>query len=110
MRRGTYRHQIIDFIKTKILAGELKAGERIKEEYIAAETGFSHIHIREALLILSRDGLLHFEDNKGASVIKPSVEEILADYAICGVMEGYIVGVSLPLFTKNDFLKIEAVL
>ena len=110
MRTASCRKQVIDFIKDKILSGEIKAGERLKEAYIAAATGLSRIPIREALVELCQEGLLNFEKNKGVSVMKPSVEEVYSSYTICGVLEGYIASKSLELFTKNDYQNIEAVL
>ena len=110
MRTASCREQITTFIKEKILTGEIKAGERLKEAYISAATGLSRIPIREALVELSQEGLLNFEKNKGVSVMKPSVEEVYSSYTVCGLLEGYIASISINLFTKNDYLKIEAVL
>lgn len=104
------RQQVIDFIKENIMSGEIKAGERLKEAYIAAATGLSRIPIREALVELCQEGLLNFEPNKGVSVMKPTVEEVYSSYTLCGVLEGYIASMSLDLFTKNDYASIEAVL
>ena len=110
MRSSSCRQQVTDFIKEKIMAGEIKAGERLKEAYIAAATGLSRIPIRESLIELCQEGLLHFEQNKGVSVIKPTVDEVYASYTICGVLEGYIASMSLDLFTKSDYSELETIL
>ena len=54
MRKSTCRQQVIDFIKEMILTGEIKAGDRIKEAYIAAATELSRVPVREALVELAR--------------------------------------------------------
>jgi len=110
MRNASCRQQVTDFIKEQILNGEIKAGERLKEAYIAAATGLSRIPIREALIELCQEGLLIFEPNKGTSVMKPTVDEVYASYTICGVMEGYLTCMSLDLFSKNDYVNMESIL
>ena len=110
MRKSTCRQQVIDFIKDMILAGEIKAGDRIKEAYIAAATGLSRVPVREALVELCQEGLLQFEPNKGASVIKPTAEDLSTSYEVCGLLEGYLAATSLPLYTRNDFAVLEEVL
>ena len=46
MRSSSCRQQVSDFIKEKIMAGEIKAGERLKEAYIAAATGLGMTAVR----------------------------------------------------------------
>lgn len=110
MRKSTCRQQVTDFIKDMILAGEIKAGDRIKEAYIAAATGLSRAPVREAVVELCQEGLLKFEPNKGASVTKPTAEGLSTSYEVCGLLEGYIAGASLLFYTRNDFLALEAIL
>lgn len=110
MRRATCRQQVIDFIKKMILSGELKAGERIKEAYIAAATGLSRAPVREAVVELCREGLLQFEPNKGASVTKPTAQDLHTSYEICGLLEGYLAGLNMPFYTPRHFAEIEAIL
>ncbi len=110
MRRATCRQQVVDFIKEMILSGELKAGERIKEAYIAAATGLSRAPVREAVVELCQEGLLHFEPNKGASVTKPTAQDLNTSYEICGLLEGYLAGLNMPFYTPRHFEEIESIL
>ncbi len=49
---------ILDGVRQLILRGELKPGERIRQEALASEYGVSRIPVREALRQLENEGLV----------------------------------------------------
>ncbi len=55
-------------IRSQILDGKLRPGERLVEDRLSAELGVSRVPIREALRELSAEGLVRIERNRGASV------------------------------------------
>ena len=57
-----------DILRKRILAGELKAGERLNEVRLAETYGISRSPIREALQALSGEGLVRFVAGRGAFV------------------------------------------
>jgi DNA-binding GntR family transcriptional regulator len=57
-----------DRIRGRILDGTLKPGERLVEDRLSTELGVSRVPVREALLGLSREGLVRLEPRRGASV------------------------------------------
>ncbi|ADE87093.1 GntR family transcriptional regulator [Rhodobacter capsulatus] len=59
---------IADEIARRIIRGELSAGERLRQDYVAAEFGVSHVPVREALLKLAARGLVVSQHNKGVQV------------------------------------------
>lgn len=59
---------IADELARRIIRGELIAGERLRQDYVAAEFGVSHVPVREALLKLAARGLVVSQHNKGVQV------------------------------------------
>ncbi|MFV0426227.1 MAG: GntR family transcriptional regulator [Beutenbergiaceae bacterium] len=62
-------------VRSAILSGELKPGDRIRQEDLADEFGASRFPVREALRILETTGLVTTESNRGAWVTRLSQAE-----------------------------------
>lgn len=70
-----------------IIAGDLKLGSRIAEQDIAARFGLSKTPVREALLILKKEGLIEILPRKGSFVFALSVRDIHDLFDVRGVIE-----------------------
>lgn len=68
--------QVHEYIKNMILKSEIKPGERIPEEKIAAQLGVSRTPIREALRVLAAQGLVRIYPNRFAEVVTLTPKEI----------------------------------
>jgi len=71
---------IFDALRDEIISGNLKAGESIRQEYIAKLFNVSRIPVREALKRLEAQGLVKNERYKGAVVSSLSDDEIREIY------------------------------
>ena len=105
-KRQTYSGQVVEFIKTSILRGELSPGEQVKEVVLAERLGISRAPIREALQILTQDGLITAEPQKGKHIRVMSAQEIRDNYEIGGVLEGAAIALSLHLMTDDDIARV----
>jgi DNA-binding GntR family transcriptional regulator len=79
--RTTLASRALDGLRAAIVAGRLAPGERYSVGALAAELGVSRTPVREALLVLERQGVVRFERNKGVRILAPSaadVEEVFA--------------------------------
>jgi DNA-binding GntR family transcriptional regulator len=76
----TRREEVAVRIWRALLAGELRAGQRIKEVHLAEALGVSRPTVRESLRQLIHEGLLIQVPYKGIYVAQPTREE-LADLA-----------------------------
>ncbi|MCF0237569.1 MAG: GntR family transcriptional regulator [Sphaerochaetaceae bacterium] len=77
--------QVYSWVKSEILKGNIKGGEKISEESLAAKLGVSRTPIREALKRLSEYGIVAISPRSHAHVIKlteTDAEEI-ANFRIC---------------------------
>jgi DNA-binding GntR family transcriptional regulator len=77
-----------DRIRGQILSGKLKPGERLVEDRLSIELGVSRVPVREALLGLSREGLVRLEPRRGASVaeVTPQIVDELVE--VRALLEG----------------------
>lgn len=70
------REQIADHIRTGVLTGELTAGARLREQDLAARYGVSRGPVRDALLQLTKEGLLVAKPNCGVTVSQSPAKDI----------------------------------
>ena len=75
-------------IREMIRKGKLKKGDRILEEPMCQAMGVSRTPLREALRILSSEGLIQLIPNKGAYVAQPSIDEIGEMFHVMSILEG----------------------
>jgi DNA-binding GntR family transcriptional regulator len=66
--------ELIDEIRGRIIRGELQPGQRVTEEWLAAEFGMSRIPLREALRELASQGFVRSEHYGGTFVAALDVE------------------------------------
>jgi DNA-binding GntR family transcriptional regulator len=68
--------QVADQVRDAITGGELKLGEAISEERIAAMLGVSRTPVREALTALQMQGLVVIQPQRGSFVFEPTNEDV----------------------------------
>lgn len=79
---------VIIRIREKILHGELRPGDRLKESDLARSLGVSRTPVREALPMLAEEGMLLKLDTRGFVVREFSAQEIMDAIDVRGVLEG----------------------
>ncbi|MBL8692141.1 MAG: GntR family transcriptional regulator [Rhodospirillaceae bacterium] len=99
-----------DAIRRKIFDGELKDGEPLRQDLLAAEFGISRTPIREALVQLEAEGLIRIEPHKGAVVREASVADIEEIFELRHLLEPVLLERSAPSLAAADFDHIEAIL
>ncbi len=72
----TLAGRIFDDLSRRILAGELAAGARLRQDEIAAAFGASHVPVREALRRLEAEGLAESLPRRGVRVATVSREAL----------------------------------
>ena len=76
-----------EFVKQRILQGELPMGQVISRRKIAAELGMSFLPVSEALLRLEFEGLLESRPRAGTRVRIPSREDVRGHYIVREALE-----------------------
>ena len=101
---------VLERLREKILTGELREGEQLRQEAIAAEFEISRIPVREALSHLAAEGLVTIIANRGAVVTSLSPEEIVETFETRAVLECHMLRKAMPNFQEKDFRRAEEIL
>ena len=81
------RERALDYLRTVVLSDPEMEGRFITEQEIANQIGVSRTPVREALLILSSEGLLQLVPQKGGYIPPLSSREIRELMELRGVIE-----------------------
>jgi DNA-binding GntR family transcriptional regulator len=101
---------VIERLRDKILSGELREGEQLRQDAIATEFQISRIPVREALSHLAAEGLITIVANRGAVVSALSPDEIMQMFETRAVLECYMLRCAIPNMKKEDFQMAEDIL
>jgi DNA-binding GntR family transcriptional regulator len=77
LRRPSVVDELAQALRTRILAGDLGPGARLREEELADAYAVSRHTLRAALRSLSADGLVEIAPNRGATVARLGPGELL---------------------------------
>ncbi len=93
---------IAGVIRARILKGEYKIGEKIKETHVAEELSVSRTPIRKAFKQLEEEGLIEYVPNKGCfakGFTKRDIEDV---YAVRKVLEELTVEWAVKRITDEE--------
>ena len=101
--------RVAAYLREAILGGDLRPGDRIRQEEIAARRGASRLPVREALRMLEAEGLTEHEPHKGASVPRLTQHEVDVIYRMRERLEPLALVESLPHLGEADHERLEEV-
>ncbi|MFA5906081.1 MAG: GntR family transcriptional regulator [Desulfobacula sp.] len=102
--------QIADNIKSAIVTGELKPGQRLIEVQLCKLFDVKRNKIREALRILDVEGFVQITPNVGAAVRGFSRQDIESTYDIQSVLDGLAVRLATLFLTTEQLSSLENLL
>ena len=82
------REQVASYLRKAIFRKEIETGTVLTLEETARRMGVSVTPVREALQLLSSQGLVRLRPNKGAVVLGMSTKNIRDHYAVRALLEG----------------------
>jgi len=97
-------------LREKILRGQYKEGQPLRQDALAAELGVSRIPVREALRQLEAEGLVTFSSHVGAVVSSLSLAEIEELFELRGLLESEVLRIAIPRLTSGDLDRADAIL
>lgn len=86
---ATLRHLVEDKLRSAIMWGRFKPGQRLVERELCELTGVGRTSIREALRQLEAEGMIQTVPNRGPVVTKVDLEEARQLYDVRALLEGY---------------------
>ena len=87
---------VVETLREKILSGEIKAGQPLRQAALAEELNVSRIPVREALLQLEAEGLVTFEPHKGATATELNASQVDELFELRAMLEGDLLASSIP--------------
>lgn len=79
--------QVAAQLRTMVIEGELRPGQRLSEVRLASDLGVSRNTLREAFRLLSRERLVHHQPHRGVFVVVPTMAAILDLYRVRRTVE-----------------------
>lgn len=79
--------RVSEQIRRKLVDGELTPGQRLSEAALSESLEISRNTLREAFRLLTKEGLLKHEPNRGVSVTIPSIAAIIDIYRVRRLIE-----------------------
>ncbi|HCB06465.1 MAG TPA: GntR family transcriptional regulator [Nocardioides bacterium] len=86
-----------DRVRDDILSGRLEPGAKIVEETLCADLGISRGPLREALRLLTQQGLVEHLPRRGSRVVEWSPADVLQLFELRGVLERHAIESTFPL-------------
>jgi DNA-binding GntR family transcriptional regulator len=106
-KRQTLREEVYETLKKAILRGQIRSGQRLIEEQLAAALGASRTPIREAIHKLEKDELVVRLPRGGFSVRQFTVEDMEEIFGIRSVLESHAAVLATKHITPERFRLLE---
>lgn len=103
------RDVVFENLRTAILEGNLKAGQRLMEVQLADQLGVSRTPIREAIRKLELEGLVVMLPRKGAYVANMSFKDLIDVLEIRSSLEGLAASLAAERRRDEDIIELERV-
>lgn len=103
MKHKTMASAAAEEIRRRILNETYPPGLQLKQDILAREFGMSRIPVREALLILEREGLIKILPHRGAIVAELTFDEVEELFNMRILLEPYLLERSAPAIPKEAF-------
>jgi DNA-binding GntR family transcriptional regulator len=100
---------IAESIKTAIIKGKFRPGEKISEGELAESMGISRTPLREAFRKLENEGFIEIIPRKGAVVTQIDPDETYDLYEIKSTLEGLAARLACVNMQKKDLDKLETI-
>lgn len=92
----------VELLRQSLLDGQFPDGMRINEVELSERLGVSRTPIRSALQMLAGEGLLHHKPNKGFTVRKFSIVDIVSAFEMRALAEGLAVRLATERGLPDD--------
>jgi DNA-binding GntR family transcriptional regulator len=95
-------------LRTMIVEGELTAGEKLNERELAERLNVSRTPLREALKLLTAEGLVEHLPNRGAIVLQLSVDDVSHAFEVMAALEGLSGELACARITDEEVAELSA--
>jgi DNA-binding GntR family transcriptional regulator len=103
---ATTPEHALDGLRRAIVAGELRPGERVPQEDVAAALGVSVAPVREALRVLEQEGQVTYFPRRGYFVTELRIADLEEIYGLRQILEERAVRHALPTLDDDALERI----
>ena len=103
---GTAQQHAVESLRWLIVSGDLRPGQRVNQEEIAAQVGLSVAPVREALRVLEQEGQVTYLPRRGYFVTELQFEDLREIYELRAILEERAARRALPLLDEDALQRI----
>jgi DNA-binding GntR family transcriptional regulator len=104
------REQVVEQVRTAIIEGRLRPHDHITEAILTEQLGVSRTPVREALILLEREGLVVFAPNRGAFVRAFNAEDVRDIFTMRIALENFAAECIIDQLGEGDFKRLERII
>ena len=101
----TLNDRMVELLRQKIVQGEFTPGQRLSEAALSESLAISRNTLREVFRLLTKEGLLRHEPNRGVSVAIPSIAAIIDIYRVRRLIECQALAQAYPRHPAKKHLR-----
>lgn len=101
--------QVAERLRARIYAHELAPGAWVDEQALADEFGISRTPMREALKVLSAEGLVVLKPRRGCYVAEMSERDLDEIFPVLALLEGRVAEEATRRLADADFRRLESI-
>lgn len=107
LNRASLSQQAVEELRRRITGHDLLAGQRLDESALADELGISRTPLREALKVLSAEGLIELRPRRGCYVTELGHGDLEDIFPIMALLEGEVAREAALRVTAADLKRLE---
>lgn len=101
------REVVCETLRTAIIGGVLKPGERLMEIQLAEELGVSRTPVREAIRKLEQEGFVEMLPRRGTYVANISIKDVIDVYEIRIALDVLAAGLAAERITEEELVTLK---
>ncbi len=101
------REQVVEQVRRAIIEGRLKPGDHMVEAQLTKQLAVSRTPLREALILLEREGLVESFPNRGTFVRIFSISNVDTIFSMRIALENFAAELIVKTLNKDDFEKLD---
>lgn len=100
------REQVVQQIRTAIIEGRMKPGDHVTEAMLTEQLGVSRTPVREALILLEREGLIIAAPNRGCFVRAFNERDVSEIFSMRITLENFAGKLIIDTLEKADIAEL----
>jgi DNA-binding GntR family transcriptional regulator len=104
---GTAAQHAVESLRQAMIAGDLRPGDRVRQEEIAERIGVSIAPVREALAVLEQEGQVSYRPRRGYVVAELDLGDLNEIYELRATLEERAARRALPLLDEDALERID---